>query len=312
MAGGRGRQVVRLVYFGTSEFAVPALKAGAAHVVLVVTQPDREAGRGRSLRESPVKTAATELGLEVAAPEKCREIVGRVRELDADALLVASYGQILPEAMLGAARRGGINLHASLLPKYRGAAPIQRAILEGDKKTGVTLMQMDKGMDTGDIIAMEETTIGADEKAGELEGRLAEMAAAMATEWMPRIVAGDYTRTPQDDSRATLAPKVSIEDGLISLGMRAEEAYRKFRACTPRPGCRLETIHGRLKILECRMVGTKAAPGTVANVEGGAITVGFAGGSLELRQVQPEGRSAVSGSDFANGLRLREGASLRP
>ncbi len=303
---------MRLVYFGTSEFAVPALRAISQDVVLVVSQPDREAGRGRALRESPVKKATLEIGLQVATPEKCREIVDQVEELTPDALLVASYGQILPEAMLKAAKRGGVNLHASLLPKYRGAAPIQRAILDGETKAGVTLMQMDKGMDTGDIITIGETAIGPDETAGELESRLAAMAAEMAAEWMPRIAAGDYQGSPQESELASLAPKMTPEDGLISFDMDVEEAYRRFRACTSRPGCRLVTRHGRLKILECRPAGTEAAGGVVTNVEGGAITVGFYKGSLELRRVQPEGRGAVSGGDFANGLRLQVGASLRP
>lgn len=288
------------------------MEAVAQHVVLVVTQPDRGSGRGRNLRETPVKRAASRLGLPVFTPDRARdpETISRIELLKADALLVASYGQILPEALLNAATRGGINLHASLLPKFRGAAPIQRAILDGETETGITLMQMDRGMDTGDIISMERTDILPDETAGQLEGRLATVAARMAEHWMPKVVSGDYPRHAQDHSLATLAPKLNREEGVLSFGMSAEEAYRRFRACTPRPGCTVSLRIGPLKLLDCRLTGTGPGQGIVGRGEPGEVVVGFETGGLRLRKVQLEGRPPISGQDFANGARLKPGAVL--
>jgi methionyl-tRNA formyltransferase len=305
---------LKLVYFGTSAFAVPPLKALAPHVVRVVTQPDRPSGRGREPHPTPVKVAALSLGLPIESPESARnpEFIQGVRELGADALVVASYGQILSEQLLNAARRGGINLHASILPKYRGAAPIQRAILQGETETGVTLMQMDRGMDTGDIIEIERTAIEPEETAGELESRLAELAAKIAVEWMPRIVEGSYPRMKQDSSQATLAPKLGPEDGLLSFDMSAVDAFRRFRACTPRPGCRVETCRGVLKLLKCKPDMTGGVAGSVLTIQEQEMVVGFTEGSLLLIEVQPAGRRPMSGAEFARGARLSVAQSLRP
>lgn len=303
---------MRLAYFGTSGFAVPALRALAESVVVVVTQPDRPAGRRQELRPSPVKLAGQELSLPLQAPPKVRDpdFIASVRSLDLDALVVASYGQILPEALLGAAKRGGINLHASILPKYRGAAPIQRAILAGETETGVTLMQMDKGMDTGDIIAIERTRIGPTEAAGELEQRLASIAAKLAAEWMPDIVAGNYGRIPQGPAEATLAPKMTPADAEITFALDVEEAYRRYRAATPRPGAVLIGSQVRMKVLEAAISPETGLAGTVLGVDALGLTVAFEGGSLLLKIVQPEGKKAMSANDYANGQRLKVGSGL--
>ncbi len=303
---------MRLVYFGSADFAVSALEAVAPHVVLVVSQPDKPSGRRMTLRPTPVKQRALELGLPVETPEKSRapEFVEHIQSLEADALLVAAYGQILSERLLNSARQGGINLHGSLLPRWRGAAPIQRAIEAGDTESGVTLMQMDKGMDTGDIIALGETPIGPDETAGELFDRLAVLAGDMAAEWMPRICDGDYPRTPQDGSQATIAPKIGREDTLIDFGMTAADAYNKFRAYAPWPGSVLQSNLGALKLVKVSLEpDADAKPGLVREVRPN-LAVGFEGGWLILTEVQPEGRRPVSGTDFANGARLRPGMSL--
>lgn len=308
---------MRLVYFGTSGFAeviLSRIEPLWPSIELVVTQPDRPSGRGLELKSSPVKLRAQELGLRLETPEKARNqgFVERIRELGTDALLVASYGQILSEELLQSAKRGGINLHASLLPKYRGAAPIQRAILEGETKTGITLMQMDKGMDTGDIIAAEETPIDPDETAGALELRLAEIAAEMALSWMPKIARGEYPRTPQEDALATCAPKMSRKDGEVGFDMRAEDAYRVFRAATPRPGCFLKTARGELKLLECRLGKAGGEPGEVLGIEGGALLLAFKSESVAIMKGQFQGKKAFSGNELANGLRLTTGfANLR-
>lgn len=303
---------MRLIYFGSAGFAIPAMERLAEHIVLVVSQPDQPTGRKLEMRPTPVKARALELGLNVETPQKSRapEFVDRIVALKADALVVAAYGQILSERLLTAARCGGINLHGSILPRWRGAAPIQRAIEAGDTSTGVTLMQMDRGMDTGDIIAIEETPIGADETAGELFDRLALIAGDMAAEWLPLIVQGSYPRTPQQTEEATIAPKVSKEDARLTFSMTAEEAHRRFRAFTPSPGAFLETTEGPLKILRAHRGIEILDAGIVGTVKP-ALEVGFADGrSLILDEVQPAGRKRISGSQFANGARLTPGRCL--
>lgn len=302
---------MRIGFFGTAEFAVPTLRILADHIELAVSQPDRPSGRGLKLNPSPAKLAAMELGLRVQTPEKCRdpEFVESIRLLDLDMLLVAAYGQILPQSLLDAARRGAINLHGSILPKYRGAAPIQRCILEGEAETGVTLMQMDRGMDTGDIISVVTTPIGPDETYGDLESRLGELAAQLAAVWTPRIEAGDYPRYPQNEEEATYAPKVTREEAELNTARPALQEYNRFRAFTPSPGAWMATRFGRIRILEARSVAETGMAGSATAVRP-HLTIGFAAGSLELIRLKPEGRAEVSGSDWANGVRLKPGDSL--
>ncbi len=302
---------MKLIYFGTGSFALPALRALAPHVVLVVTQPDRPTGRGMRLQAAPAKVLAQELGLSVESPEKTRapEFVARLRELDADALVVASYGQILSTAVLESARRGGINLHGSILPEYRGAAPIQRCILDGREETGITLMQMERGMDTGDMIEVVRTPIGPDETYGELQDRLAVIAADLAVAWMPRIVAGDYPQVPQDGTRATIAPKVEKAEAELSFAREARGEYNRFRAFTPAPGTFLRLSSGVLRVHTARLGDGSGEPGTLLAVSPEPV-VAFSGGSLRLLEVQPEGKKRMSGRDWANGARLKVGDSL--
>lgn len=304
---------MKLVFMGTADFAVPALRVLAPHVCLVVSQPPRPSGRHLHLQNSPVHEAALELGLPVETPLKARDaaFVEKIRSLEADALVVAAYGQILSEAMLQSAKRGGINLHGSLLPKWRGAAPIQRAVLAGDKETGVTLMQMDKGMDTGDEIARVLTPIGADETSSELFYRLAELAADLARDWMPRIASGDYPRTPQDHALATHAPKVEKQEAGLVWDEPAELNYRRYRAFTTSPGAFLETNLGSIRLSKVRIdLNQNAAPGTIL-AGGEGCLVAFAGGALDLQELQPNGKRRMSGKDFLNGMRLKPGDLLR-
>ena len=303
---------MRIIYFGTSEFAVPALEVAAPHVVLVVSQPDRPTGRGMKLTASPVKRRALELGLPVETPEKSRnpEFVERLRMLEADFLLVASYGQILSLAVLGAATQGGINLHGSILPKYRGAAPIQRCLMDGETETGVTLMQMDRGMDTGDMIAIEKLAIGPDETYGELQTRLAELAAAMTQTWMGPIASGSYPRLPQDPVEATHAAKITREDTEIRFQSDAQSEYNRFRALAPVPGTWFESVQGRIKLLEARPSDLSGAPGQILSSNPAIVALGR--GSLEMRTVLSQSGKKVSGTDFLNGLRIGLGASILP
>lgn len=303
-----------VVYFGTSEFACPALERIRDRVSLVVTQPARPKGRGLQPVPSPVERAARSLNLPVETPPKCRapEFIERVRALEPNALIVAAYGQILPEALLETAHHGGINLHASLLPKYRGAAPIQRAVLCGEGHTGVTLMQMDAGLDTGDIILARSTPIGPDETAGELEARLAIIAADLLEEMLPRILTGDYPRTPQNEADATYAPKVAAEEGLLDWGEPAESAYRRFRATTPRPGARLPASPDPVLVTRARLGAGQGTPGRVLGLREDALEVAFSGGSLLLDRVKPPGKREMTGREFAAGRRLKAGDRLEP
>lgn len=299
-----------LIYFGTGSFAIPTLKALADAVSLVVTQPDRPSGRGMHLQPSLVKQVALELGIRVETPEKSRapEFVELLEAVNADALVVASYGQILSQRVLDSAKYGGINLHGSILPKYRGAAPIQRCVLNGEPETGVSLMQMDKGMDTGDVIHIARTTIDPDETYGELQDRLSLIAADLAVEWMPQILAGEYPRFPQDGEVATIAPKIEKAEAEISCDRSAFAEYNRFRAFTPSPGAFLRTSLGTLRIWKAGFSSKSGEPGSVLATS--PLTIGLLDGALELLEVQPEGKKRMSGKDFANGARLRPGSCL--
>lgn len=302
---------MRLVYFGTADFAVPALERLAPHVVLVVTQPDRPKGRKMQLQPSPVRVAAEALGIPVETPERARnpEFVEQIRALDADALVVAAYGQILSTALLESARQGGINLHGSLLPEYRGAAPIQRAIFDGKSVTGVTLMQMDRGMDTGDEIARIELEIGPSETAGELTPRLAVAAADLVADWIGRIMTGDYPRTPQDHDRHSIAPKITKEEAELDFSGPAKREFNRFRAFTPSPGVFFATESGPVRVWACEPSTGSGEPGTVLKLLP-ELEVACGTGSLLLTEVSPAGKKRMSGRDFANGARLSVGTQL--
>ncbi len=302
---------MRLAFFGSAEFALPALQRLAPHVLLVVSQPDRRQGRGKKLQPTPISAWAREAGIPVETPEKARdpEFIQRIRDLDLDALVVAAYGQILKPALLESARRGGINLHGSLLPAWRGAAPIQRAIEAGETATGVTLMQMDEGMDTGCMIAKETAAIAPDETAGELTERLAQAAAGLAESWLPAIAAGGYPCEPQDGAAASLARKVEKEDARLDLSLPAAVLYNRFRAFTPAPGAWIPLADGTLKVRRARRLPMSGEPGAILAVQP-ELTVACQDGSLMLLEVQPPGKGAMSGADWARGRRLELGGRL--
>lgn len=264
------------------------------------------------MQPTPVRRAADELGLPVWAPERARdpEFIASVRALDADVLVVAAYGQILRPRLLEAARRGAINLHGSILPRWRGAAPVARALLEGDTVTGVTLMQMDAGMDTGDMIAVRTAKIGDSETAGDVMMRLADLAADLSREWLPRIAAGDHPRTPQPAEGVRMAPKVDKSEARLDVARPALAEFRRFRAFTPAPGAWIETRWGPMRISRAaHRADSLIGPGNALATERGLL-VGFAGGALELLEVQPAGKRRMSGRDAANGWRLADGGTL--
>lgn len=308
---------MRALFFGTPEIAAKALRALAevAEVPAVVCQPDRPAGRGLKLKPPAAKVAAGELGLPVLQPTKVRTAAFAewVREQRADVAVVIAYGRILPKAVLDAPRRGCLNLHASILPKYRGAAPINWAIVKGERETGVALMQMDEGMDTGPVFATRTTTIGADETAGELYERLGDLAAALIREDLARAVAGELEAVAQDHERATMAPLLRKEDGRIDWSAPAATVHDLVRGMTPWPGAHTTLDGNRFKVLATRLAEPDAGgePGTIVAVEKHAIRVACGEGVVNVLRGQLEGRKALDAGQLAAGRAVAVGQRFR-
>ena len=305
---------MRVLFYGTPEFALPALDAllPRHEVVAVITQPDKPVGRGRRLTAPPVKLFAIEAGLTVIQPPRLRDPGWdeRLRALGADVAVVVAFGQILPRAVLDAPARGSINVHASLLPRYRGAAPIAWAIIRGETETGITTFKMDPGMDTGDILLQEISPIAADETAGELATRLAEIGARVLLRTLDEL--HTLTPTPQDHDAATLAPRLKKEDGWLRLSDPARALANRVRGCNPWPGAALLTPAGRLLLWRATAVShsTAAAPGTLVASNSGVIGIAAGQGVLLPTEVQPENRKAMTWDDFRRGARLEVGARL--
>ncbi len=303
---------MRVIFMGTPAFAVPTLDAlvEAGHeVVLVVAQPDKPVGRGRKLTSPPVAARAKELGLPLSQPRAIRSgsFPERVKSLQADVAVVLAYGRILTTELLEAPKHGCINVHASLLPRWRGAAPIQAAILHGDEVTGVCTQQMEEGLDTGPVFAEERLVLSEDITAGELHDALMELSAQVAVRTLGMLEQG-ATPTPQDESQATHAPKISKTDGLVSFDQPAIEISRRVRAMTPWPGGQVQLADHVLKIKGLKRVDGKGRPGEILSVS--PLVVACGQGALELTTVQAPGRKAVSGADYANGRRLNPGDTL--
>lgn len=308
---------MKIVFLGTGDFAVPALEAvhRAGHQVsLVVSQPDRPQGRGLTLRPTAVKTAALALGLRVFQPEKLRLQPDPVVAETADVLVVVAYGQILRENILECARWGAVNVHASLLPKYRGAAPIQWAIANGEVRTGVTTMQLDRGMDTGPILLQKECAIEPDDTTATLEPRLAALGASLLIETLEGLAKRTLVPRAQDESLATRAPLIRKGDGTIDFLREAVEIASRLRGFSPWPGVQFLHLGRSIKILDAVAAATRteASPiGTVLGVSREGVDVACGGGStLRLLRVQPESRGPVSAFDFANGAKLKPGTLL--
>lgn len=308
---------MRALFFGTPAIAVPALSALAqiADIRAVVCQPDRPSGRGLEQKASPVKARALELGLHVEQPLKVRtpEFAAWVRAQDADVALVIAYGRILPPAVLEAPRRGCINLHASLLPKYRGAAPITWAIVRGETETGISVMQMDEGMDTGPVFTRTAIPLGEEMTADELGAALGRLAAELVGRDLPRIVAGELTASPQDNDAATLAPILEKENGRIDFAQPARAVHDHVRGMTPWPGA-FTAVEGKtLKILESRVgaeAHPEAKPGTVILAGKRGIEIACGTGSLSILRAQLEGRKPLGAAELVGGRALREGQIL--
>jgi methionyl-tRNA formyltransferase len=300
------RPVPRIAFAGTPEFAVPTLRAivaAGATVPLVLTQPDRPAGRGRQLTASPVKALALELGLPLSQPAALRAPVEPPHGDPPDVLVVIAYGLLLPRRWLEWPKRGCINLHASLLPRWRGAAPIQRAVLAGDAETGVSVMQMNAGLDTGPVHLTRATPIGARESAGALHDRLAELAAQALLEALPGVLDGTSLAVPQDDTRATLAPKIAKSEAALDWREPALAIERRVRAFDPWPVAEAQLTDGRrLRVFEAEALGasTAAAPGAVVAAGRAGIDVATGDGLLRLCKIQPpSGRVMAAGAYLA-------------
>lgn len=306
----------RIIFFGTPEFAVAPLSAlldGPDRVVGVVCQPSRPAGRGQKLHDPAVKELASSKGLPVVQPEKIRSsgFLDALAAWSPDLGVVAAYGRILPKAVLELPRLGCINVHASLLPRYRGAAPIQWAILRGEQETGVTIMQMNERMDEGDILLQRETPIGPEETYGELQERLAVLGARALREALDLLDSGRLVPRPQDHSAATLAPMIEKEQGRIEWTRSAEEIGRLVRAFNPWPSAFTFAAGKLLKIHRAHPARglSDAEPGTVAQV-GETIAVATGAGLLAIEELQLEGRKRLSASEFGRGGILRVGMRL--
>jgi len=308
---------MRVVFLGSGRFAIPSLEAllAAGHdVAAVVTQPDREKGRGRELSPPPLKPAAAARGLKVLQPRRVREpeAVAALQALAPEAQVVVAYGQILPRAVIDLAPRGTINVHASLLPRYRGAAPVQWAIVNGEKETGVTTMLIDEGLDTGPVLLSRAMPIGEEETAGELETRLARLGGELLVETLEELQAGRLVPRPQDAARASLAPIIKKEDGVIDWSRPAEALARRVRGFHPWPGA-YTSVRGRgLRVVRARAGGGgEGAPGTLLRIdrEGRVVTAGE-GSALRLFEVQPESRRAMPAAAFAAGARLTVGERM--
>ena len=306
---------MRLVFLGTPAFAVPTLEAivAAGHdVAAVVTQPDRPRGRGQNPAASAVKLAALALGLTVYQPERVRkpEAVEYLRGIGARAMVVVGYGQIIPQSAIDLAPLGIVNVHASLLPKYRGAGPIQWAIVNGETRTGVTTMRIDAGLDTGDMLLKAEIQIAPEENAIELGRRLAVRGADLLVETLAGLEAGTIVPQKQDNAQATWAPLLKKEDGVIDWTQTAWTIHNRVRGLQPWPGAQT-TFRGQpLHVWRARVAagGEGAEPGQVLGAR--PLLVAASEGSLELIEVQLEGRKRISAADFANGQRLTENEKL--
>jgi methionyl-tRNA formyltransferase len=293
---------------GTPQFAVlplRALQAAGHDIIGVVTRIDKPAGRGRVLVSPPAKLAAREMGLSVHQPRRVREpeFIATLRELAPEAIVVAAYGQILPKEILTLPKFGCVNIHASLLPAYRGAAPINWAIIRGDRSTGITVMQMNEGMDTGDILMQESLPIGPEDTAGTLTEKLSVLGAKLIVEAMPLLESGRLTPRQQDHGKATLAPLLKKEDGLIDWELPAAEIHNRVRGFFPWPGAYTFLDGKTIKIIASEAVDGSGAPGLLYERDKNTLEVGTGSGLLRIVSMQPEGKKAMTAGEFLRGHR---------
>ena len=305
---------MRIVYMGTPDFAVPALEKLAQSpdytVAAVFTQPDKPKGRKMVMTPPDVKVCAEKLGIPVFQPSSMRseEAYNSLKELNPDVIVVAAYGQILPKAVLDLPRLGCVNIHGSLLPKYRGAAPIQQSVLDGEKVTGVTTMLMDVGLDTGDILLKAETEIGENETAGELFDRLAVLGGELIVETLDKLAKGEITPQKQDESLATHTSKISKELCPIDFNKSAFEVHNKVRGLNPWPVAVTEIAGKTVKVYSSRVSDMSGAAGTILSLKPFVVACGDK--SVELIEIQPQGKKRMTAQAFLAGHKLNIGDKL--
>lgn len=308
---------MKVVFLGTSEFSCPSLEvllASSHEVIAVVTQPDRPKGRGQKLAFSPVKSRAVAKNLPICQPERVRDPSSWevLQSLHPDLIVVVAYGQILSPSVLSIPPRGCVNVHASLLPKYRGAAPIARAILGGETRTGVTTMFMDRGMDTGPILLTEETDIGDSDTMGTLHDRLSWMGAHLLVRTLDGLEKGTITPHPQDPAQATYAPKIEKEEGRINWDTPARQLFNLLRALDPWPGAYTVWAGRTLKLFLPQLAEGEVveAPGTVAQAAANGLRIATSHGYLLVRELQLENRPRMGVGEFLRGYPLKPGVRL--
>lgn len=301
---------MRIVFFGTPDFAVPTLDAVARfhEIALVVAQPDKPAGRGMKLQAPAVAVRAKELGLALAQPPKIRnaEFLDSIRQLQPDLGVVIAYGKILPPALLEIPRYGFVNVHASVLPQWRGAAPIQRAIEAGDRVTGVTIMRVDEQLDHGPMLAIATTEIDPDERTPALARRLSTLGAEALLPVIEQLAGGTAVETPQDHDRATLAPKIEKSEGAVTFDEPASAIYNRFRAFDPWPGIH----HGELKLTGLRPADGSGAPRTVLAIDDEGVVIACGAGALRITEMQRPGKPRTPAAAVARGLGWRVGETV--
>jgi methionyl-tRNA formyltransferase len=308
-------QELRTVFMGTPDFALQTLQGlidAGCKMVGVYTQPDRPKGRGKQLAAPPVKELAQKYDIPVYQPLKLRqpEAVAELEALAPDLIVVVAYGQILPKSVLEIPAHGCINVHASLLPKYRGAAPINKAIIDGETETGITTMYMDVGLDTGDMLVKKTLAIGPEETAGELHDRLASLGRETMEETLRRLCAGTLQREVQDDEQSTYASMMKKEDGRIDWNRSAQEIHNHVRGLDPWPGA-YTTINGELlKLAETSPEAAEGLAGTVIAADKNGVCVACGSGSLRIQQLQLAGRKRLAAADFLRGCPLQAGAMM--
>ncbi|MFN3395370.1 MAG: methionyl-tRNA formyltransferase [Thermodesulfovibrionales bacterium] len=303
-----------IIFFGTPEFAVPSLKAlieACEDITLVVTQPDRAKGRGHKLLPAPLKVTAKEMGIQVIEPLTLKDddLILRLSEIRPEFIIVVAYGKILPRRILDIPLRGCINLHASLLPKYRGAAPIQWALINGEEITGVTTMLMDEGLDTGPVFLKQELIIDEDDNAESLSRRLSEIGASLLLETVRGIRNGSLKPKPQE-GEPSFAPPLKKEDGYIDWNKTAREIFNLIRGTYPWPGAHCFIGGERVRIIKARPLNSEGQPGIIEKVTKDELLIGTGKGLLSVLELQPSGRSQMSIRDFLQGRRLTQGSAL--
>lgn len=310
---------MRILFMGTPEFALYSLRAmteAGEDVIAVVTQPDKPRGRGYALLPPPVKVYAEEKGIPVYQPKTLRDEAfdALLRQLAPELIVVTAYGKIVPQNVLDFPKYGCINVHGSLLPEYRGAAPMQRAIMDGKRETGITTMQMDAGLDTGDMLLTGRVPIGEDDNFETIHDRMGEVGARVLMKTLEALRSGTLTRTPQDAARATYAAKIEKSDCFVDFSESAEAVHNRIRGLSPIPLAFTTLPDGKLlKLIKSHIAartGSTGTPGEILSLRDGKITVACGSGSIELLEVLPEGKKRMSAADFINGRKAAVGDFL--